>query len=154
MIDYSKYTQPTNQHMFNQYIYGQLYHSKKWYVRPLDWAGIWQRKDDKVYLVSGNIEKQFDTEQECIDYIKIWVLKMKKNTNDLERKIGQALDIAFKYSQIDGSHHKAWVIDQMVRVLLGDGYKKWIERYMFNGEDPIDTLQTDNYYEWDTGIAP
>ena len=70
MIDYSKYTPPTNEVMINQYIYGQLYYSKKWYVRPLDWAGVWQIKDDKNYLVSGNIEKQFDTEQECIDYIK------------------------------------------------------------------------------------
>ena len=70
MVDYSKYKPPTNQHMVNQYIYGQLYYSKKWYVRPANWAGCWQRKDDKVYLVSGNIERQFDTEQECIYYIK------------------------------------------------------------------------------------
>ena len=71
MIDYSKYKPPTNECMINQYIYGQLYHSKKWYVRPVDWAGVWKRTDDdKVYLVSGNIKKQFDTEQECINYIR------------------------------------------------------------------------------------
>ena len=70
MTNYDNYTPPTNCEILNDYLYGQLYISKKWYVRPLDWAGIWNRQDDKQYLVGGNIEKQFDTEQECIDYIK------------------------------------------------------------------------------------
>jgi hypothetical protein len=58
-------------------------------------------------------------------------------------RIQAALDIAYRYGQIDGHHHKAWVIDQMVRALLDeDAYTQWVLEY--EGED----------YDWDTGIAP
>ncbi len=30
-----------------------------------------------------------------------------------------ALDLAMRYGQTDGDYHKAWVIDQMVRILTG-----------------------------------
>lgn len=62
------------------------------------------------------------------------------------KEIEAALEIAFRFSQIDGDHHKAWVIDQMVRSLTGDKYEEWVENYRFdeNGEE----------YEWDEGIAP
>jgi len=82
-----------------------------------------------------------------------------------------ALEIAVCYSQIDGAHHKAWSIDQMVRALTGcpiereetkdyngvpysyeyqgesDEYKTFIKEAC-DGEDGPDT------YDWDTGIAP
>ena len=45
-----------------------------------------------------------------------------------KEKIKQAVDLAWQYAQIDGEHHKMWVIDQMVRTLLGEEkYKKWLE---------------------------
>lgn len=65
----SDFKAPTNQVFMKEYMYGQTLYSKKWYVRPLNWAGIWKREDDKVWLVSGNVEETFDTEQQCIDYI-------------------------------------------------------------------------------------
>jgi len=55
------------------------------------------------------------------------------------KRIKEALEIALRYGQIDGGHHKMWVIDQMVRILAGDKYKE---------------LTTEPGYEWDTGIAP
>ena len=55
----------------------------------------------------------------------------------------KALDVAFRYAQIDGAHHKAWVIDQMVRALLGNQYHAWVSGYSEGGE-----------YHWDTGITP
>lgn len=82
-----------------------------------------------------------------------------------------ALRIAYHYAQTDGSHHKAWVIDQMVRILNGaeikvvqaewddgyteirwtvgtsDEYQKWVKKYEMEDGDP-------NAYEWDTGISP
>ncbi|MBS7020379.1 MAG: hypothetical protein KH135_00700 [Firmicutes bacterium] len=64
------YIIPTNCGILDKYYYGQLYLSKKWYVRPVGWAGIWKTEGDKQYLIACNIEQQFDTEQECIDYIK------------------------------------------------------------------------------------
>jgi hypothetical protein len=54
-----------------------------------------------------------------------------------------ALNVAFRYAQIDGAHHKAWVIDQMVRELAGDSYDAWVKEYELNGQ-----------YLWDIGIPP
>ena len=62
-------------------------------------------------------------------------------------KIEQAIDLAVQYGGIDGAHHKAWVIDQMVRVLAGDEYDALVANAK-DGEDGPDT------YEWDEGIAP
>lgn len=58
-----------------------------------------------------------------------------------------ALECAFDFAQVDGGHHKAWVIDQMVKALTGDGYAAFVARYR-DGEDGPET------YDWDTGIAP
>lgn len=71
--------------------------------------------------------------------------------NDTDKRINDALDIAWQYSQIDGAHHKAWSIDQMVRALLGGDaeYNKWITKYTAPISD-----EPDDYYEWDVGIAP
>ncbi len=56
-------------------------------------------------------------------------------------EIMDALDIAKKYGDIDGAHHKAWVIDQMVRALCltKERYLEWLAEY----DD-----------EWDEGVAP
>ena len=66
---------------------------------------------------------------------------------DEKERIEKALGIAFQYGQTDGSHHRLWVIDQMVRTLCGDNYEEWVKTYQFD-ED------TKEEYEWDTGIAP
>ena len=67
------------------------------------------------------------------------------------KRIIKALDLAWQYGQIDGSHHRIWVIDQMVRALCGseEEYKKWVANY----EEP-ESDEPDDYYPWDTGIAP
>ena len=63
-------------------------------------------------------------------------------------RIAVALETAVRWSQFDGSHHKAWAIDQMVRALCpGDEYDKFIARAC-DGEDGPDT------YSWDEGIPP
>lgn len=65
----------------------------------------------------------------------------------MEEQIKQAIDIGIRFGQIDGSHHKMWVIDQMLRSLLGSSYEETITNSN-KGEDG------DNTYSWDTGIAP
>jgi hypothetical protein len=51
----------------------------------------------------------------------------------------KAISIAMVYGMFDGAHHKQWVIDQMLRELMGDKlYKKMVS-------------ESD---EWDCGIAP
>lgn len=86
--------------------------------------------------------------------------------------IAKALEIAEESGQVDGGHHKMWVIDQMIRALTGcplvektgigsvskepftyevqgesAAYQEFVNRATF-GEDGPHT------YEWDTGIAP
>lgn len=64
-------------------------------------------------------------------------------TDTEESKIEQAISLIYEYGGIDGAHHKQWLLDQVLRVLLGDEYAEWIEGYCEGDE-----------YEWDTGIAP
>jgi hypothetical protein len=83
-----------------------------------------------------------------------------------------ALTIINLYGQIDGEHHKQWVIDQVARILLGTPvtvvlakwanghqeerfrtgeptveYAEWVKRAKA-GEDGPET------YDYDEGIAP
>jgi hypothetical protein len=62
-------------------------------------------------------------------------------------KIDKAVELAVRFGGIDGDHHKAWVIDQMVRTLLGDRYEEVVKEAC-NGEHGPNT------WEWDCGIAP
>ncbi len=64
-----------------------------------------------------------------------------------QKKIDDTIDLAVRYGGIDGGHHKAWVIDQMVRALAGDDYDKIVAEAKA-GEDGPET------YDWDVGIAP
>lgn len=61
-------------------------------------------------------------------------------------RIDRAIDLALRYGQIDGDHHKTWVIDQMLRALAGSErrYEKLIADSDPDGE----------YGPWDAGIAP
>jgi hypothetical protein len=58
-----------------------------------------------------------------------------------------ALEIARQYGQIDGDWHKAWVIDQMCRALLGDTYDAWVAEGNAGVDGP-------NTYDWSVGIPP
>ena len=69
------------------------------------------------------------------------------NYSQLEEAIFLALDIAEQYGQVDGAHHKAWVIDQMVRALLGADYVEWVAAYCYGGDGYMT-------YSWDEGVAP
>lgn len=65
------------------------------------------------------------------------------------QKIEKKLNLIYKYGGIDGGHHKQWLIDQIVRVLLNSEkkYVEWVKTYC-EGADGANT------YEWDEGIAP
>lgn len=71
-----------------------------------------------------------------------------KDTSELNKEnIQKAIDIAIQYGGFDGSHHKDWVIDQMVRALAGDRYDTIVKDACAGeiGEGACD---------WDCGIAP
>ncbi len=62
-------------------------------------------------------------------------------------KICQAVDVAIRYGGIDEAHHKAWVIDQVLRYLLGDEYAQAIAVSCDGDEGP-------NTHTHDVGIPP
>jgi hypothetical protein len=64
-----------------------------------------------------------------------------------DERVQEALNIAERYGDTDGAHHKMWVIDQMVRALTGDGYRAWVLNAQY-GEHGAGT------YVWDAGVAP
>lgn len=64
-----------------------------------------------------------------------------------KQKIEDAIGLIVQYGGVDGAHHKAWVIDQVLRILAGDEYDELI-RTICAGDDGPDT------YEWDKGIVP
>ena len=59
----------------------------------------------------------------------------------------QILDLIMQWGGVDGAHHKQWLLNEIVKAITRDDYKKWVELYE-EGEDGPNT------YEWDTGIAP
>jgi hypothetical protein len=65
----------------------------------------------------------------------------------LQSRIDEAIELAVKYGGIDGDHHKAWVIDQMVRALAGPLYPHIVAEAKA-GKDGPET------YTWDEGVAP
>ena len=71
------------------------------------------------------------------------IIGMRDERDRLRGRINEAADLGIRYGQIDGEHHKMWVIDQMLRTLLGENYERAIRE-----SDP------DEEYGWDTGIAP
>lgn len=58
--------------------------------------------------------------------------------SDSER-VKAALDLLTTYGHTDGSHHKAWIVDHVARILAGDGYEEWVH--------PL-------WASWDEGIMP
>ena len=75
------------------------------------------------------------------------LLKQDLIIREKDKQIEKALDLIFNYGQIDGEHHKTWVIDQIVRALTGKNYDKWINNYIYDEE-------TGDCYTWNKGIAP
>lgn len=74
-----------------------------------------------------------------------------------QNKINKALRFAHEYGQIDGGHHKLWVIDQMVRALHGSpmvtksaiDYQRNQYTYEDQGESKEYTAWVQKYCEWD-----
>lgn len=65
----------------------------------------------------------------------------------MSKKEEAILDLISEYGGIDGSHHKQWLLDQIVKIITEENYNKWVAIYQ-DGEDGPET------YEWDVGIAP
>ena len=78
-------------------------------------------------------------EDKLINEIELLEQENKKYKEVIDRVV----QLAYQYAQIDGGHHKMWVIDQMIRILLRSKYDNFVKEYEEDGE-----------YEWNIGIAP
>lgn len=78
---------------------------------------------------------------EAVDPAAVYVAKK------ITTPVHKALEIAREYGQIDGGHHKAWVIDQIIRTLTGEHYDEWVR-------DACDGDDGPNTYAWETGTPP
>lgn len=74
---------------------------------------------------------------------------LERHIKDAESRVQAALELAVRYGGIDGDHHKAWVIDQMVRALTGT--QEAYEKFVANAKDGEDGPET---YRWEVGIPP
>ena len=66
--------------------------------------------------------------------------------DDADARIKAAMDMIWRYSGIDGDHHRAWLVDQVVRALTGEDYRRWV--LAWENEDGTDSD------EWYIGIPP
>lgn len=75
------------------------------------------------------------------------VFERQQAETDAER-VQLALELLAEDGQTDGEHHKAWVIDQVARILAGDRYEHFVAEYCSEDGDG------ESLYTWDEGIAP
>lgn len=96
---------------------------------PKEFDEAWKR--DVHMMVCAGREPQFNE----------WRATPPSNL-DVMGRVALALQIAAKDGPTDGAHHKAWVIDQMVRALTADRYAEFV------------AAVTQPEGRWDVGIAP
>ena len=65
------------------------------------------------------------------------------DTENLETKVQNAIDIAVETMSADGDHHKVWGLDQVVKTLAGDQY-----------EDIVKKFEEETGSTWDHGVQP
>lgn len=104
--------------------------------------------DDRACEIAGCDCTMFDEDEETKEVGLPERAASPSASADLAPDVAGALEIIERFGSIDGDHHKTWVIDQVVRKLLGKGYAAWLVD-MKDGEDGPNT-----YDEWDEGIAP
>lgn len=132
-------------------------------VLELNESQLIQNHDGKV-CIAFHVDNNDTQYIELAEDFKTANSKMNKIIQDLDicnlnltldQSMRRIQSILFKYSQIDGSHHKAWCLDQILRTSCGlnlDKYKDFVNQYEYNTETP--TEDQEQLYEWDTGIAP
>lgn len=50
-------------------------------------------------------------------------------------KLKEIEDLIVKYGMIDGSHHKNWVIDQVMRIIKKDKYENFVRDYEYKDDE-------------------
>lgn len=62
--------------------------------------------------------------------------------------IAKVKDLIFDFGGIDGSHHKQWLLNEILKtVLTTEEYNEWLVQYSLDEDGEVS-------FEWDKGIAP
>jgi chromosome segregation ATPase len=80
------------------------------------------------------LTEQRDHYMDELEYLRREIRKLQERRNEV-------VEIVFTHGQTAGAHHKAWVIDQIARTLLGEEYADWVRGYKMGGD-------------WDEGVPP
>jgi hypothetical protein len=99
----------------------------------------WEEKEAELRAEIGRLNRELHRVEKD--------MQLKSQTDVTDSRIDRALECAISYGGIDGDHHKAWVIDQMIRWLTGDKYDSIVEDACAGEDGP-------NTYSWDCGTAP
>ena len=67
---------------------------------------------------------------------------LREAVRTVELAVGAALTVAWEFGGYDGSHHKQWVVAEMVKRLRGADYDDWVENLC--GDE----------FDWDEGTPP
>lgn len=71
-------------------------------------------------------------------------LQVRIEGEGIAERVETAVRTLYEYDWVDGDHHKAWVLDQVMRNLLGSQYEGFVRDYN----------RAVGYSDWETGIAP
>jgi hypothetical protein len=75
-------------------------------------------------------------------------LALLKEADDLRQRIAAAVDLIERCGWIEGEHHRQWLLDQVLRALLAEGYDAWVAAYNAPDADGEAGLP------WEVGIPP
>lgn len=67
--------------------------------------------------------------------------------SEMKTRIDKSVELILRVGGCDGSHHKQWCLDQVLRILLENQYERRI------GQHCLGPNETGGYF-WNTGIAP
>lgn len=117
-------------------------------------------KIDKDHV--QQIRDRVNGEDYDTDDLLRWFETLLEAVEERDAMIEKAIIIAIRYAGIDGAHHKAWAIDQIVRALTacpqvektatdcrGNPYT-----YEAQGESEDYKMLVKECGEWDVGISP
>lgn len=97
------------------------------------WTASWGRCDHAPHQTADAVIRQPE----------LW------STRELtpQERIDAAVALALRFGGIPGDHHRAWVLDQVLRALTGPAYVRHVQEYERTDCDP-------DAYSWDVGIPP
>ena len=113
------------------------------YAEADDFGGIVLTTEDGI-RATNRIVLEDDVIESFLDYVQVMrraQIAVRGAVKDDTTK--EIMALIESYGGTEGDHHRAWVLDQIVRVIKGRDYDDWRDAYEGPGE-----------YVWDQGIAP